>query len=48
MALYRASYNGKDWKRLEAKIDTVNNTLKVDGIISFGLFAIVAEQTVEE
>lgn len=45
--LYRASYNA-DWDRLEAKTDTANNTLEVEGITSFGLFAIVAEQTVEE
>jgi hypothetical protein len=48
LALYRASYNGADWDRLEAKTDTANNTLQVEGITSFGLFAIVAEQTVEE
>jgi len=48
LALYRASYSGANWDRLETRIDTANNTLQAEGITSLGLFAIVAEQTVEE
>lgn len=43
LALYKASYNGTDWTRLETKTDTSNNTLQVEVITSFGLFAIAAE-----
>lgn len=43
LALYRAAYNGTTWDRLETKIDTANNTLQVEGITSFGLFAIAVE-----
>jgi len=43
LALYKASYNGTDWTRLETKTDIGNNTLQVEGLTSFGLFAIVAE-----
>lgn len=43
LALYKASYNGTNWVRLETKTDIEKNTLQVEGITSFGLFAIVAE-----
>lgn len=48
LALYRSAYNGTTWDRLETKTDTANNTLQVEEITSFGLFAIAAEQTLEE
>jgi len=48
LALYKAAYNGTNWNRLETKTDVANNRLQVEGITSFGLFAIAAEQTLEE
>jgi hypothetical protein len=48
LALYEAAYNGTNWNRLETKTDAANNRLQVEGITSFGLFAIAAEQTLEE